>query len=142
MPVAMSVASDLKGIESFDQFVSDFPENVRLVIQQVSEDYRDVIKGETPWDTTLAKESWSDVVETASGFSFENPVGYIHILEEGLYPKVGRPVPPRNIPRTVRKGSSVYSRQAVGGWIKKYIKSREAIKKLTSAIADGFYKSG
>lgn len=142
MPVAIKVESDLTGIRSFDQFKTDFPKNVKFAVKQIVNDYRTIVQEETPWDTGHAKESWSPVMEEGSSFSFENPVGYIPDLEWGLYPKVGKPVPPRNIPRTVKTSDGIYSRQAVGGWIRKYVQSEEALERLTSAIIAQFYKSG
>lgn len=76
----------------------------------------------------LMKQSWSDVRMIQGGFTFENPVPYSEVLEEGRYPGLG--------PRTVGQGSSIYSRQAVGGILQPLIEDENLRTDIAQNIVE------
>jgi len=72
------------------------------------------------------REGWSDLKKIAGGFSFENPVVYAGVVEEGKYPGVG--------PRTVEQNGQIYSFQAAGGIVQPMIIDESFINQLSNLI--------
>lgn len=134
----ISVNVDLSGIQAFEKFSKEFPGAVKDVLEKVTKDIRLKVKGETPFDTFQAKESWGDVIAEDGGFSFSSDVPYMKILEYGLYPGVGKVRKGYTRTRTVQTGTGIYSRQAVEGWVRKYLGSSELVEDIVAAITDRF----
>lgn len=137
----ISIDADLSGIEAFEEFRRDFPDSVRKVLRTIASDVRLKVKGETPFDSFLAKESWGHVIGHEGGFSFKSEIpyyDYMHILEYGLYPSVGKIHKGETRPRTVQTGTGIYSRQAVEGWIRKYVESDELLNGIAEKVIAKF----
>jgi len=137
----VKITADLSGIEAFEKFRQEFPDEFRKVIRTIISDIRLKVKGETPFDSFTAKESWGNVIGYTGGFSFESELpnyDYMHILERGLYPNVGKIPKGDSRPRTVKTGTGIYSRQAIEGWVEKYLESNKLLNDIAEKVIDKF----
>ena len=110
-------------------YINGAPERVRLATKEVASLMRRLVRGRTPYDTGHAKTSWGQIEEHRWGYSFENPVPYITVLEEGLYPRPG--------PRTYSHEGRVYSRQTddpPGGIIAPLIEDEQALNRIMDMV--------
>jgi hypothetical protein len=97
------------------------PEAVEAGLEKVANEIRARVIDATPVDSMgspggTLKAGWGELEKVGSwgqtdkhepGLTFENRVPYGEILEEGLYPGVGR--------RTIKTTEGIFSRQAPGG---------------------------
>jgi hypothetical protein len=134
----VEVTADLSGIKAFEEFRRDFPNEIKKVIRTVASDLRLKVKGETPFDSSTAKESWGRVFGNEGGFSFKSEIPYMHVLEYGLYPGVGKIQKGYTRERTVKTGTGIYSRQAIEGWIRKYTESDELLNDIAEKVIAKF----
>jgi len=70
------------------------------------------------------KRSWSDIKKVSGGFSFNNPVDYGPIVEEGLYPGKG--------PRTTSRG---FSTQAPEGIMQPLVNDTKFVESIVTFVA-------
>ena len=101
---------------------------IRAVIRPIVEKIRQLVIARTPVDKGTAKAGWSELYTAPEGLSFTNPVAYMHVLEEGLYPGVG--------PKTVAYAGGIYSSQAPGGMITPIMEDKALIDGMADEIAD------
>lgn len=137
----VEITADLSGIKAFEEFRRDFPDELNKVLRTVASDLRLKVKGETPFDSFTAKESWGNVIGHTGGFSFESEIpnyDYLHVLEYGLYPGVGKPHKGDVRPRTVKTGTGIYSRQAIEGWVRKYTESDTVLNDIAEKVIAKF----
>ncbi len=130
MPIELSgIVFDSARVESVLRRV---PTLVSEALGDSAETVRNVIRGRTPVGVRetrgQAKQSWSDVTLTSNGYSFESPLSYINVLEEGLYPGVG--------PRTVAAEGGIFSRQAPGGILNWLVSDENQITDIIEAVVD------
>ena len=72
-----------------------------------------------------AQDQWGRVERNSGGFSFSNPVDYMTILEEGLYPW---PQSPRTI--------GGYSRQAPEGILKPLVEDESVLQRIAELVVE------
>ena len=142
----VEITADLSGIEAFEKFRRDFPNEINKVLRTVASDLRKKVISGTPWDhrkrdAFVAKESWGNVIGHTGGFSFESEIpnyDYMHVLEYGLYPGVGKPHKGDIRERTVKTGTGIYSRQAIEGWVRKYTESDDVLNTIAEKVIAKF----
>ena len=120
-------------IEILDS-IRDVPGRARIATKNVASLMRRLAKGRTPQDTGHAWESWGQIEEHSWGYSFENPVDYTVVLEEGLYSNVG--------PRTVSYQGAVYSRQAPGGIITPLVEDNRVQDRILNMVVVQLVRGG
>jgi len=106
----------IEGLKEALKKVGAWPDALEEALDKVANNVRERIIAATPHDTGTLKAGWGEVYKTRtwgqldsheSGRTFSNPVPYGEILEEGLYPKVGR--------KTVQTEGGIFSKKAPGG---------------------------
>lgn len=119
-------------------YIRSVPERAQLAAKEVTSLMRKLVMGATPYGVECgqrhAKESWGQIEEHSWGYSFENPVDYSVVLEEGLYANVG--------PRTVAYQGAVYSRQAPRGIITPLLEDEQAVGRIMDMVAVQLVRGG
>lgn len=116
-------------VEGLDEFQKDLGTVEEKVIQGVEEGVewlRSLIVDRTPVDTGYAQSKWGEVERERNGFSFSNPVHYMRVLEDGLYPGIG--------PKTVFFQGGIYSSQAPGGIVGPIVNNERILSKVANRI--------
>jgi hypothetical protein len=134
MPVELAIRHD--DLSRVELQLGRIPSLVTQALQDTGDTLRNVVRGRTPVGirppTGGAKGSWSEVQQTANGYSFSNPVDYTYVLEEGRYPGVG--------PRTVAQGGGIYSRQAPGGIMGPVLDDVSQVDDILEAVVDEVFR--
>ena len=106
----------IEGLAGALKRLEAWPEAVEEALEKVANNVRERIIAATPVDSGTLKAGWGEVQKAGSwgqtgkhesGRTFSNPVPYGEILEEGLYPQVGK--------KTVQTEGGIFSKKAPGG---------------------------
>jgi hypothetical protein len=120
-----------EGLEEILKALLAVPDAFDSGMRQAAQTLRTRAEGNTPESNKpsrgRAKRSWGQIERHSWGYSFENPLHYTTILEEGLYERVG--------PRTVEEGGQIYSRQAIGGILGPLLRDQTVLERVAALIA-------
>ena len=103
----IKIEAKVEGAKEAQEKIEKVQDAIPKALFMIAEELRQRAIDLSPSDTGHFKRSWGQIDQHEGGLTFENPVEYGSILEEGLYPGVGR--------RTVQAEGGIFSRQAVGG---------------------------
>lgn len=95
------------------QGISLLPKKMEAFTAKLIREIRKAVIAATPEDSGRAKESWTGVERTSTGYQFGNTAHYAHILETGSVP--GKKPWPSVGPKTAMYNGRIYSSQAPGG---------------------------
>lgn len=118
----------IQGIEQVLSLLRNIPAAFEAGVEDVAKTMRSLAIGRTPrsqFTKPHAQDQWGQVERNSGGFSFSNPVDYMTILEEGLYPGA-------QSARTL----GGYSRQAPGGILKPLVEDDETLRKVAELIVE------
>jgi len=134
----------IDGVQQALEVFQRLPDAVLVATRMVTERMKLLTEGATPvgppssLHSGTLKHSWGRIESVSGGFSFTNPQLYAGILEEGLYPRVGRGPEPRTAPGIRRPG--IFSRQAIDGIVWPILEDAASLSGLARVAVDQILK--
>jgi len=124
----ISTNVQLQGIDQILAMLRVLPAAFDAGVEDSAGRLHTLAEGATPrsqFTKAHAQDQWGQVERHTGGFSFSNPVDYMGILEEGLYPM-------EQSPRTL----GGYSRQAPGGILGPLVNDETVLQRIAELVVE------
>lgn len=129
----------LESIKSIVTGISNTPEVIDLVAEDAIKTLRLRVQGRTPiGETGKAQAGWTEIQKSNNGgYSFENRVPYINVLNRGGYSGLG----PRT---TIGSGGVIFSSRVVDtlgeGIVEPILQDQEFLRQVVKYLAEALMK--
>ena len=118
----------IQGMEQIMRILRSIPAAFEAGAEDATRTMHTLAEGGTPRSQLTkvhAQDQWGQIERHSGGFSFSNPVDYMTVLEEGLYPW-------SQSLRTI----GGYSRQAPEGILKPLVEDESVLRRIAELIVE------